>query len=117
MATTARLMIEKCDCHAAPCVCSTTPYLSRIDAVTASATRDRSSGLDRPDGSHVPEKTVVVHPILRRALERCGFHRCADDVRLSQRQMDTLMTGRDIAQRIELKQLIDLAGIWPKAPR
>jgi hypothetical protein len=59
---------------------------------------------------------VLVHPVLMKALTRAGFTQCADpDDRLSDQQMSALMEAAGSVQaRIELKQLVGEAGIWPK---
>jgi hypothetical protein len=116
IATSARLMIEKCDCNAAPCVCSTTPYLARVEAVTAGADRP---GLDRLDGPSPSDRAIELPSALYWALTRAGFDHCEGfEDTLSDYQLATLMSRADsIATRIGLKQLCDAVGILPRAPR
>jgi hypothetical protein len=57
---------------------------------------------------------VLVHPVLLKALKKAGFDRCdGEGDHLSEEQLAAVMADKTIAQRIELKQMADLAGIMP----
>jgi hypothetical protein len=109
MATTksATMMLRVCDCAAnGACTCETRPFgddRPHLNAVAASS----------------PDRVIELPSLLYRALTRAGFDRCeGQDDTLSDHQLATLMSRADsIATRIGLKQLIDRAGIWPKAAR
>jgi hypothetical protein len=66
---------------------------------------------------HREERTTVpVHPVLLRALRRANFERCDEGDRLSPDQLSALMSqASSVSERIELKQLIGEAELWPKA--
>jgi hypothetical protein len=119
MATTsATIMVRHCDCADGACTCVTHPfgddrrYLDGVVAAGAART-----DLDRLDGPS--DKVVPVHPVLLKALTRAGFSRCeGQGDTLSRQQLDTLMSrAGSISDRIERKQLVGDAGIWPTGAR
>jgi hypothetical protein len=107
MATTrsATMMVRHCACVDGACTCVTRPFgddRPHLDTVAAAS----------------PDRVIELPSALYRALTRAGITRSAGPGdTLSEEQIATLLSGKSISERIEMKQLADIAGILPRASR
>jgi hypothetical protein len=64
--------------------------------------------------STTKDAVIAVPAELAKALARAGIERAGADGRITSTQLDTLLGGRDLSNRIKLKSMVERAGIYPR---